>query len=116
MVLSERLLETVFNETSQEILEENEITLPEKVVYVGGYPALQNQLKERYSNWYFIAVDDLQRGEQQVKQADLVIFNLHYNNHAQFERLKDLLRPQRVLFAKYGSNIQLHVQDIQMQY
>lgn len=114
--LSERLLETLFNETTEEIVIEDEISLPEKVVYIGGHPSLQKQLKEQYPNWYLIAVDDLQRGEQQVKQADLVIFNAHYNNHAQFERLKVLLRPQCVLFAKYGSNIQLHIQDIQMQY
>lgn len=114
--LSERLLETIFNEDSQDIYEESEIALPEKVVYIGGHPSLQKQLKDQYSNWYFIAVDDLQRGEQQVSNAELVIFNSHYNNHAQFERFKDLLRPQHVLFAKYGSNIQLHVQDIQMQY
>ena len=47
-------------------------------MYIGGHPSLQKQLKEQYSNWYFIAVDDLQHGEQHVEQADLVIFNSHY--------------------------------------
>ena len=115
-ILNERLLQSIFNEASQDVEQVESIPFPSKVVYIGGHPQLQRQLKEQFADWYFIDVDETNRGEQQVKNADLVIFNSHRNNHVQFERLKSFLTMDRAIFAKYGSNIQTHIADIQSQY
>lgn len=83
-----------------------------QVVLVGGHDKFRKKFIAMFDGLYTISPDEKHVGLQQVKQADIVLFDTSYNNHTQFERLKSVLTNQKVIFLNQGSSLPVNAERI----
>lgn len=98
------LQEAVFSNQQEDVVTEQDISneikemlANKQVVLVGGHDTFRKKMSEHFNNLYTIAPEEKNIGSTQVKQADIILFDTGYNNHSQFDRLKNIIRKEQIL-------------------
>lgn len=98
------LQEAVFQRTQDGEIEETEETVELKdmiagkqMVLVGGHDSFRKKMSEHFEGLYTLAPEEKNAGINQVKNAEIVLFDTGYNNHTQFERLKSVMTKEQVI-------------------
>lgn len=98
------LRDAVFNKKQDEDFVEvdvstevKELVAGKKLVLVGGHDTFRKKMSEHFDNLYTIAPEDKSVGLTQVRNADVILFDTGYNNHNQFDRLKNVITKEQVI-------------------
>lgn len=85
-----------------------------KAVVVGGTPKWQSKMKERFNEWDYLGVDNLNFDENIIKNTEVVIIYVNYLSHALYYKVINLVKKHdiKVKFIKYNQNIDIVHQDI----
>lgn len=85
-----------------------------KGVVVGGTYKWQLKMKERFSGWNYIGMDNLNFDENIIKNADVVVIYVNCLSHALYYKVINIIRKYdvKVKYIKANQNIDLVQRDI----